>query len=94
MKKAEMIKKVSEVSGCYQKDVDAVLEAFGTVVLKTLDENREEKITLPGVGTFSVKNVPEREGTVMLGENKGSKWVKPAHDEICFKISKSVKELA
>ena len=92
MKKAEMIKKVSEVSGLSQKDVNAVLLAYTSTVIDTLTENRDEKIALPNIGTFKVKNVPERSGKAALAG--GKEWTKPAHDEIAFKISKSVKELA
>lgn len=93
MKKNDMLKAVSAKSNLLQKDVDAVLTAFADVVLETLTGNKEEKVTLPTLGSFKVKNVPERTGTVMMGENAGSTWTKPQHNEICFKISKSVKEL-
>lgn len=92
MVKNEMLKKVSEVSGLSQKDVSAVLSAYATVVVDTLTANRDEKIALENIGTFKVKNVPERSGVAALAG--GKTWTKPAHDEIAFKISKSVKELA
>ena len=92
MAKNEMLKKVSEVSGLSQKDVDTVLSAYATVVVNTLTENRDEKIALGSLGTFNVKNVPERSGVSTLGEKKA--WTKPAHDEITFKMGKAVKELA
>lgn len=91
MTKNEMLKKVSEVSGLSQKDVSAVLSAYATVVVDTLTANRDEKVALENIGTFKVKNVPERRGISTLGEKK--EWVKPAHSEICFKITKSVKEI-
>ena len=91
MVKNEMLKKVSEVSGLSQKDVSAVLSAYATVVVDTLTENRDEKIALENIGTFKVKKVPERSGVSTLGEKK--EWVKPAHSEICFKISRSIKNI-
>lgn len=91
MVKNEMLKKVAEVSGLSQKDVDAVLTAYATVVVDTLTENRDEKIALGNIGTFKVKNVSERSGVSTLGEKKA--WTKPAHDEITFKMGKAVKEL-
>ena len=94
MTKAEMNKKVSEVTGLSQKDVDAVIAAYVGVVIDTLRADRDEKIALGGIGSFKVKNVPERSGKIMLGEKKGEVWTKPAHDEIIFKISSSVKEIA
>ena len=92
MVKNEMLKKVAEVSGLSQKDVDAVLTAYATVVVDTLTENRDEKIALGNIGTFKVKNVHERSGVATLAGGKA--WTKPAHDEITFKIGKAIKELA
>ena len=91
MTKNEMLKKVSEVSGLTQKDVDIVISAFSDVVIDTLADNRDDKVTLGNLGTFKVKHVPERSGVAALAGGKA--WTKPAHDEICFKMSKSVKEL-
>ena len=92
MTKNEVLKKVSELSGATQKDVDAVISAFSDVVVDTLADNRDEKVSISNLGTFKVKHVPERSGVAALAG--GKEWTKPAHDEICFKISKSVKELS
>ena len=93
MKKNEMIKSISaKIEGMTQKDVDAVLSAYAEVVVETLAANRDEKITLPNLGTFKVKHVAERSGVATLGGDKP--WTKPAHDEITFKISGAIKELA
>lgn len=56
-----------------------------------MSENKDEKISFPGLGTFKVKLVPERNGVAVLAGGKA--WTKPAHDEICFKMSKNTKEL-
>lgn len=91
MNKNEMIKAVSErVDGATNKLVDEVLKAYADVVFETLKNDKAEKITLPNIGNFFVKEVPERRGISTLGEKK--EWVKPAHSEIAFKITKSVKE--
>ena len=92
MSKNEALKKVSELSGATQKDVDVVLSAFSDVVVDTLTDNRDEKVSIGNLGTFKAKHVPERSGVASLAG--GKEWTKPAHDEICFKISKSVKELS
>ena len=92
MKKNEVLKKVSELSGVTQKQVDVVLSAFSDVVVDTLSDNRDEKVSIGNLGTFKVKHVPERSGVAALAG--GKEWTKPAHDEICFKMSKSVQELA
>lgn len=95
MNKAEMIKNVADrLDSISQKDVEAVLAAYVDVVKDILVKDKDEKVTLPGIGAFSVKHVPERTGVVQLGESKGSSWTKSAHDELVFKITKSVKELA
>ena len=92
MTKQEMIKAVNEkVEGATNKLVDDVLKAYAEVVFETLGKDKNEKVTLPNIGTFSVKEVPERRGISALGEKK--EWVKPAHSEIAFKIIKSVKEI-
>lgn len=89
MVKNELIRTIGEKVGVAQKDVDSVLAAFAEVVTETLASDKDEKIVLPGLGTFKAKAVPERRGISTLGEKK--EWVKPAHDEITFKITKSVK---
>lgn len=95
MNKTDLIKNVANrIEDISQKDVDAVLAAYVNVVKDALTKDKDEKVTLPGIGAFSVKHVPERTGIVQLGESKGSLWTKPAHDELVFKIAKSVKELA
>ena len=94
MTKNEMIKAVSErVDGATNKLVDEVLKAYADVVIETINNDKTEKVTLPNIGTFSAKEVPERSGKVMMGANVGSTWTKPAHTELCFKITKSVKEI-
>lgn len=93
MNKIELVKRVAEVSTeeVNQKQVTAVLAALESVVRDTLAGNRDEKITLAGLGTFSVKHVAERSGIAALAGGKA--WTKPAHDEIQFKISKSFKNI-
>ena len=94
MTKAELLKEItSSVAELSQKDVDAVLSAYATVVTESLTENKDETIPLPGLGTFKVKDVNERRGKIMMGDHKGEEYVTPAHQEPTFKLSKSVKGL-
>jgi len=94
MTKAELLKEItSSVAELSQKDVDAVLSAYATLVTESLTENKDETIPLPGLGTFKVKDVNERRGTIMMGDRKGEEYVTPAHQEPTFKLSKSVKGL-
>ena len=91
MNKVDMIKAVASEAAVSNKVAESVIDAYGKFVLGVLGENRDEKVTLPGLGTFSVKHVAKRSGVAALAG--GKEWTKPAHDEIQFKISKSVKEL-
>lgn len=92
MNKNEVISAVVErVETLKAKDVDAVLAAYADVVIRKLADNNSEKVILPGLGSFKIKDVPERKGISALGDKK--EWVKPAHKEITFKIAKNVKEL-
>lgn len=91
MNKIDMIKAVASEADVANKVAEAVINAYGKFVLGVLGENRDEKVTLPGLGTFSVKHVAERSGVAALAG--GKEWTKPAHDELKFTISKSVKEL-
>lgn len=91
MKKNDMIKNVASEAEVTNKDAEAVLNAYTKFVLGALSENKDEKVPLPGIGTFSVKHVAERSGVVALAG--GKEWTKPAHEELKFTISKSVKTL-
>lgn len=93
MNKVELVKRITEVSTeeVTQKQASAVLAALESVVRDVIVGNRDEKITLSGLGTFSVKHVAERSGIAALAGGKA--WTKPAHDEIQFKISKSFKNI-
>jgi len=92
MTKAEMIKEVSSrVENVNQAKVDEVLAAYADVVTETLTKNKDDKIALPGLGTFSVKHVPERRGKILLGDRAGEDYVVAAHKEPKFKMSKSFK---
>lgn len=88
-----MLKAVSEAAEVTQKDIEKVLKAFEEVVITTLSGDKEEKITLGSLGSFKVKEVAERTGTIMMGQNKGETYTTPAHSEISFKMSKTTKQL-
>ena len=94
MKKNELLNEIVARTDVAKKDVKAVMEVIGDVVIDTLSKDKTEKIALENLGTFRVKTVPARSGKIYFGENKGGTWTKPEHDEICFKMSKSKKELA
>lgn len=91
MNKIDIIKAVASEAEVTNKVAEAVMDAYGKFVLGVLNENRDEKIMLPGLGAFSVKHVAERSGVAALAG--GKEWTKPAHDELKFTISKSVRGL-
>lgn len=91
MIKAEMIKQIATKAKVTNKVAETVVDAYGKFVLGVLSENKDEKVPLPGIGNFSVKHVSERSGVAALAD--GKPWTKPAHDELKFTISKSVKTL-
>jgi nucleoid DNA-binding protein len=94
MVKNELLAKIAEKTTMTKVDVDKVLKAFEEVVTATLAEDKEEKITFGGLGSFKVKEVSERSGIIQMGDRKGQTYTTPAHEEITFKMSKSAKVLA
>lgn len=86
----EMIKSVANEAGVKNKVAEEVLKAYAKVVLDTLKNDRDEKISLPGIGKFTVRHVPEKSGVTALADKKA--WTKPAHDELKFTVSKSMKQ--
>lgn len=90
MVKAELMKEIKSRTGIDIKEVSNVMSAFAEIVTEVLTKDKDEKIPLSGLGVFKVKEVSERSGVSALGDKKP--WVKPAHSEICFKITKSARE--
>lgn len=92
MTKAELIKGIgTKVEGTTLKDIDAILKALAEVVEDVV--KADDKVVLPGLGTFSVKEVPERRGTIMMGDRKGEEYIVPAHKEPKFKLTKAFKDV-
>ena len=92
MTKAELIKSIgNKVEGVNQKQIDEVLTALGEVVVDVVKS--DDKVTIPNIGTVSVKDVPERRGKIMMGERKGEEYVVEAHREPKIKLAKSFKEV-
>jgi DNA-binding protein HU-beta len=77
MTKNDMIAAIAENTGLTKKDVGAVIDTLTGVVTDALVAG--DKVTLPGLCTFETVDVPEKTGTIMLGEKKGQKYVTPAH---------------
>ena len=91
MTKQEMIKEIAEKAHVTQGVANEVFDAFCDVIRDAMKD--DDKITLPSIGSFSVKEVPERHGTIRFGEKTGQEYVVPAHKEPTFKISGIFKDL-
>ena len=93
MNKADLVRNIVEVSTeeVSQKQVNAMLAALETVTREEIKKDGE--VTIPGIGKVKTKIVPERTGTVMMGANKGEKWVQPEHKEATIKIASSLKKI-
>lgn len=93
MNKAEFVKKIVENSTeeINQKQVNAVLVALESVIQDAVLSGDE--VTIPGICKIKSKVVPERTGTILVGENKGKPWTKPEHQEATVKIVPSLKNI-
>lgn len=93
MTKTDLIKKIAEVSAeeVNHKQVNAVLAALESVVRDAVVDGDE--VTVPGICKVKEKVVKERTGTIMMGANKGEKYVTPEHKEASVKIVKSLKKI-
>lgn len=91
MTKAELIKSIgSKVEGVNHKQIDEVLAALSETIIEVV--KADDKVTIPNIGTVSVKDVPERRGTIMMGECKGEEYVVEAHREPKIKLTKGFKD--
>lgn len=92
MKKSELIKNIgNQVENVRQKEIGAVLDALTSVVEDAV--KADDRVTIPGLGTFSVKDVSERHGKILRGERAGEEYSVAAHKEPKFKMSKHFKKI-
>lgn len=93
MTKVELLKEISNksVEAVNQKQVASVLAALEAVVKDVVTSGNE--VTVPGICKVKEKIVKEKTGTIMMGPNKGEKYVKPEHKEASVKIVKSLKTI-
>jgi len=71
--------------------VTVVLDALGDVIEDVV--KNDDKVTLPKIGTFSVKTVPERKGTIYLGSKKGETYTVPEHKQPKFTMNSKFKKI-
>ena len=94
MIKTELINAIAErIEGARKGDIALILDTYAEVITDTLKADTTESVPVGKLGKFKVKTVPERRGKIMMGDRKGEEYVTPQHDEICFKMSKSAKQL-
>lgn len=94
MIKTELINAIAErIEGAKKGDIALILDTYAEVITDTLKADTTESVPVGKLGKFKVKTVPERKGKIMMGNRKGEEYVTPQHDEICFKMSKSAKQL-
>ena len=92
MTKTDLIKSIgTKVENVSQKDIALVLDALAETVVDVV--KADDKVTIPNIGTVSVKDVPERRGKIMMGERKGEEYVVPEHREPKIKLTKNFKEV-
>lgn len=87
MKKQEMLKAIAEKTETTQKTVDAVLNAFGDLVVEEVKKG--ERIQIPGFGTFSEKKSAARDYKSPITKEVVHK---EASVSIKFKVAEKVKE--
>ena len=94
MIKTELINAIAErIEGAKKGDIALILDTYAEVITDTLKADTTESVPVGKRGKFKVKTVPERRAKIMMGDRKGEEYVTPQHDEICFKMSKSAKQL-
>lgn len=94
MIKTELINAIAErIEGAKKGDIALILDTYAEVITDTLKADTTESVPVGKLGKFKVKTVPERRGKIKMGDRKGEEYVTPQHDEICFKMSKSAKQL-
>lgn len=91
MVKIDLIRRIASKTNATHGAIEQIFDAFCDVIKDAMYEG--EKVTLPNIGSFSVKEVPERHGKINLGGMEGKDFVIPAHNEPRFKPSKAFKEL-
>lgn len=94
MVKNEVVNAIAErIEGAKKGDIALILDTYAEIIINTLKADATESVPVGKLGKFKVKTVPERRGKIMMGDRKGEEYVTPQHDEITFKMSKTVKQL-
>lgn len=87
MKKNELISAIAEKSNVKKIEAEKMLDAFVSIVGEEL--NKGEKLTVPALGTFQIKERKEKEGR---NPRTGEKMVIAAAKVPSFKVAKNLKD--
>ncbi|MDO4175084.1 MAG: HU family DNA-binding protein [Eubacteriales bacterium] len=87
MKKAEFVSIVAAQTGMTKKDTECALDAICRSLADALAQG--DRVTLPGIGTFAVKQRPAREGHL---PSTGERIDIPATNIPIFRPAKQLKE--
>ena len=87
MTKADLIAKLADDAGITKAQASTCIDSLAGVVTSSL--KNDEKITVPGVGIFSVGNRAAREGR---NPQTGEKLQIAAAKTVKFKVAKSIKD--
>lgn len=87
MTKAELIAEIANQAGITKKEADAALKAAVGAISKALKKG--ERIAIPGLGIFSVKERAARKGR---NPRTGQVIQIPARKVVAFKPSKDLRE--
>lgn len=87
MKKSELVKQAAAQAGMTQKDTERILDAIFCCLGDALAQ--EERITIPGFGTFDTKQRTARTGHL---PSTGASISIPAATVPVFKPAKQLKE--
>jgi len=88
MKKADLIARIADDAGISKADADAALKSFIDALGDTLKGG--DKLSLLGLGTFSVTHRPERQGR---NPATGKAMTIQAKNVVKFKPGKAMAEL-
>jgi len=87
MTKAELVAKIAVEAGVKKSEAEKCVSAFVKALSEALEKG--ERVALPGLGVFNVRERKERKGR---NPRTGEPMVIPARKVVVFTASKALKE--
>jgi len=87
MTKAELVAKIAEEAKVKKSEAERCLNAFVNALSEALEKG--ERVALPGLGVFNVRERKERKGR---NPRTGEPMVIPARKVVTFSAAKALKE--